>query len=407
MQADQRQSMMSSRTISVCANAISRGLGTRKRVRLSGPRIFCGTLKQRNAGLEFTLLLIVGVTSCALAWIAIHWLPAYLAIMFLIFVLPDRKRLSSSGSSNLAETSVTRPLKRNEDSGVDCPAEQLSQDPNISSRLDGFTEGASSEFRGLSSGGPRRGSKRAQRPRLRTNRTSKSGLEPTFENSAAAWIQVGPGRFVRAESNMPNYDQAQPTNVAPNALENMATLNDMRIVSSEIVEGSAGEGEFGLGASPPEPDGVPMSFDNRGAEVLTQGFGTTPADFEPRLAEPHSGDDEFDDHNSPPTPGETKSLQRSRLTAPSAFAQFWLLRPGSGRSYYMNSTSRFSAIISSLITKEKRRYSQRALRSDRGHRNRAKRVRLSRASFTVTAHKEVVYFPRLGRVPRSRSPPLR
>ena len=47
--------------------------------------------RPKATGVGLALVVLVGLTTLAVAWVSVWWVPAYLALMVLIFVTPQRR----------------------------------------------------------------------------------------------------------------------------------------------------------------------------------------------------------------------------------------------------------------------------------------------------------------------------
>ena len=160
------------------------------------------------------LVVLVVLTTCAVAWVSVWWVPAYLALMVLIFVTPQGRcqpaRASEPGEesagvvlTDLGNSAANRSCGRGWITTTSSPSwsqvqQPASRPPNQRvSALDSASSGTAK---------PRRG-------RGRARKAAKTAAEPAPDSAPVTWIRVGPGKFVRADANSQAIDQAQTEDV--------------------------------------------------------------------------------------------------------------------------------------------------------------------------------------------------
>jgi len=164
--------------------------------------------------IEAGLIVLVVSTAWAIASVSMWWVPVYLALLVMIFITP-RVRQSSPSASELGATpdgagiaDVGEGLRVDRVDG----AEQYR--PIARSDADVITaESAESPDSNPDSTGA--GRTKARRGRSRTRKISKPATELVPDSLPVAWIQVGPGKFVRIEGGIQAADSAQTGDVAP------------------------------------------------------------------------------------------------------------------------------------------------------------------------------------------------
>ena len=154
------------------------------------------------------LVVLVVLTTSAVAWVAVWWVPPYLALMVLIFVTPRRPR---------------QPVLPREPGDVS--ADVITSDPTNNLRLDRTADGeyipftvkltsvrlvgeSIPESAGGCTDSTNSGITKPRRSRIRARRVAKTAAEPLPEFVPATWIRVGPGKFVRADAHSHSVDQA-------------------------------------------------------------------------------------------------------------------------------------------------------------------------------------------------------
>ena len=154
------------------------------------------------------LVVLVGLTTYAVAWVSVWWVPAYLALMVLIFVIPQGhsrlERGSTPGEKSATSTSTDfdQDLQVNRaDKGNDHFAAE-STSSSIIGESTANTADLNPDSTGSGTTKPRRGRGRAQR-------LAKTATASAPDFASATWIRIGPGKFIRADANVPAVDQAQ------------------------------------------------------------------------------------------------------------------------------------------------------------------------------------------------------
>jgi hypothetical protein len=153
------------------------------------------------------LVVLVGVTASVVASVSVWWVPAYLALMVLIFVAPWRRHpwtkaaQASSNSTTGHGADLGRGLR------VDWPnagnqnllASRLDAGPVAGELIESFPAISAPAFSEPTP--PRRGRVRARRP-------ASAAAEEQPTSLLVTWKQVGAGRFVRVEGG---FSTARPT----------------------------------------------------------------------------------------------------------------------------------------------------------------------------------------------------
>jgi len=168
----------------------------------------------RSTLIETGLIVLVVSTTWAIASVSVWWVPVYLALLVTIFVTPRVRQFSpsatesSTASDGIGITDLGQGLRVDRVDG----AEQLRPVTRSDSDLTTVDSAESSDPRlDLTSAGITR----LRRGRVRARRTSKPTTELVPDSLPIAWIQVGPGRFVRIEGGIKAADSAQTEEVAP------------------------------------------------------------------------------------------------------------------------------------------------------------------------------------------------
>jgi hypothetical protein len=207
--------MATSRTPKVRPRHATKCFGDRVRTHFvsSTPTVTDGH-RPKATGVGLALVVLVGLTTFAVAWVSVWWVPVYLALMVVIFVTPQgRSRPEQvlkpgAGSAGGVLTDLDHDMRvdRADEGGHHHLAVE-----SISGLIVGesTTDKADSNPHSTSSATakPRRG-------RVRTRKAAKTAAEPVLDSASVTWIRVGPGKFVRANANSQAIDQAQTEEVA-------------------------------------------------------------------------------------------------------------------------------------------------------------------------------------------------
>ncbi len=153
------------------------------------------------SGVRVGLVVLVGLTAWAVASISVWMVPAYLALMVLIFVMPQGRRPSKPASEPGTEPirfgvfAIDKSLRVDRAAGSD---HIRSVDEPLDSGLEADEaaielSGSVPDSAGSEAVKPRRG-------RGRARKSAKAVAELAPDSAVATWIRVGPGKFVRADS---------------------------------------------------------------------------------------------------------------------------------------------------------------------------------------------------------------
>ena len=142
-------------------------------------------------GIVVLAAVLMGLTSWVVASISTWLVPVYVTAMVLIFVIPQVQHLGEpepagkpAGVSADRASEATSPAS----SGADSPGATTLE-------VDGSPEASATGAKPPGSPTPKR-----RRTRGQGRKPVKPGPEPAVTISPAAWIRIGPGKFVRADS---------------------------------------------------------------------------------------------------------------------------------------------------------------------------------------------------------------
>ncbi|MFI5454609.1 MAG: hypothetical protein ACHRXM_04080 [Isosphaerales bacterium] len=159
------------------------------------------------------LVALVGLTAWAVASVSVWWVPAYLALMVLIFVTPRGQRPwamateASVDSVGAGSADLGRGLRMECADGVDQHHPDAEPDSGSAAIESTDRSGSSPDSAVSSIAMPRRG-------RVRARKAARTAAEPMPDSPPVTWIQVGPGKFVRIEGSIPAVDQTPTEAVA-------------------------------------------------------------------------------------------------------------------------------------------------------------------------------------------------
>ncbi len=145
------------------------------------------------------LAALMGLTSWVVASISTWLVPVYVTAMVLIFVIPQVQHLGEPGpAGEPAGVSADRA------SEATSPASSGADSPGATTLgVDGSPEASAAGAKPPGSTTPKR-----RRTRGQGRKPVKPGPEPAVTTSPAAWIRIGPGKFVRADSQDQGYASA-------------------------------------------------------------------------------------------------------------------------------------------------------------------------------------------------------
>ena len=146
------------------------------------------------------LAVLIGLTTWAVASVSAWMVPVYLAVMVLIFVTPQKEhQLGVFGTGSVQ-------LVGNDERSQDrIPSTASTGDVELLNLTDQPVSGSAAAELTIEPIGSAFDSKNAApvkqwRGRTRARKTAKSAGEGVAASPAPAWIRVGPGKFVRADS---------------------------------------------------------------------------------------------------------------------------------------------------------------------------------------------------------------
>jgi len=224
------------------------------------------------------LVALVVLTASAVAWVAVWWVPVYLALMVLIFVAPRRRRSptlsaqSGQHSANLGSPDPATVLRLDRAADGDTVPEAVdwaAAQPVAEAISDLADTGTDS-----TSAGPTK----PRRNRGRARKLAKPAAEQVLTSPPATWVRLGPGKFVRVDARVEAVDRIETDEPVPanavteqerfpsQTLEEASAFTGIAQLPEESVRRSVTE-EYGItpstfGLTPPVPDPVAEPEDN-------------------------------------------------------------------------------------------------------------------------------------------------
>jgi hypothetical protein len=171
----------------------------------------------KATGMSLALVVLVGLTTVTVAWVSVWWVPAYLALMVLIFVTPqgrgrpERESKPGEVSAGSVSTDLDHGLR------VDCADETDHHRLAVESISGSIVDKSTTETAGISPDSTSAETAKPRRARGRARKAAKTATEPVLESASVTWIRVGPGKFVRADANSQVVDQARTEEVTAEA----------------------------------------------------------------------------------------------------------------------------------------------------------------------------------------------
>ncbi len=224
---------------------------------------------------------LVVLTTCAVAWVSIWWVPAYLALMVLIFVTPagrDRPaRVSEQGEKSIGVvlTDLGQGLRvdrADEGDHHHLAAESISGPGACESTTEsaGFNPDSTSS-----------GTAKSRRGRSRGRKAAKTAAESVLDSAAVTWIRVGPGKFVRADATSQAIDQSQIEEVVaavPPATDVSADTPPVSLAPADVL---VEQGPLNSSELIPGDEEMVVASDDHVPESVTEEYGIAPSAFVP------------------------------------------------------------------------------------------------------------------------------
>jgi len=168
----------------------------------------------RSTLIEMGLIVLVVSTTWAIASVSVWWVPVYLALLVMIFITPRVRQSSPSASESDAAsdgigiTDLAQGLRVDRADGAEQYRPVTRSDSDLTTVDSAESSDPSPDLTGA-------GTTKLRRGRIRARKVSKPATELVPDSLPIAWIQIGPGKFVRIEGGIKAADTAQTEEVAP------------------------------------------------------------------------------------------------------------------------------------------------------------------------------------------------
>ena len=223
------------------------------------------------------LFVLVVSTTLAIASVSLWWVPVYLVLLVVIFVTPPKWQFPSICVKNGLESDPVGTAAPGSGLRVDCDdgadeIRSLSQFDSDQTNVE-TTESTDSNPHLTVAGTTKR------RGRVRARKAAKPANEPVTDSVPVAWIQVGPGKFVRVEDGIQSADPAPTEEVAARAYPATENPAGATSAASAQTEPPVEQESFTTsGAFPGDVEPILVS-DDRVSESVTEEHGIAPSAF--------------------------------------------------------------------------------------------------------------------------------
>ena len=163
--------------------------------------------RSQPASAGLVLAMLVGLTTLAVAWVSIWWVPAYLTLMVIIFVVPGARGRPERRAAFVNESAIVVRTDSGQGLRTDSADEGVHNHLTVGSPSSLLTTETSMETEASPLGSSSSGATKGRR-RSRARKAVKPAAEHDLESAAVTWVRVGPGRFVRVNGSIPVIDQA-------------------------------------------------------------------------------------------------------------------------------------------------------------------------------------------------------
>jgi len=354
--------------------------------------------------IEVGLTVLVVSTAWAIASVSVWWVPGYLVLLATIFVTPRVRSSSSSASDSSAVSDGIGTADFGPGLRVDRADGAEQYRPVTRSDADLITT-ESAELSDPDVDPTGAGVAKPRRTRIRARKVPKPATEPVVDSLPVAWIQVGPGKFVRSEGGTTAADSAQTEEAAPRDIPATEIPTALALAVAAHSEPLAVQEPLELlETSPCEVGPVLVSADHALVSV-TEEYGIAPSAFS-LIPGPSSANESLDcdlsDRIDQPEIKTTVPASPAGQLLPSSEdeGRLWL-QPGTSRLW----VSRVQRGISHVVPRVDRTSCRREIRTGRNPRT---LVKSWFAPNTPRQHAACRAFGRMAHVQRTlqpRSPP--
>ncbi len=241
------------------------------------------------------LFVLVVSTTWAIASVSLWWVPVYLALLVVIFVTPPRWQFPSVASKSGLESDLVGTEAPGSGRRVDCgdgvdELRSLSQFDSVQTNVETAESTGSNPH--LTTAGTTK-----PRGRIRARKAARPASEPVMASIPVAWIQIGPGKFVRVEDGIQSADPTPTEEVAARAYPATENPASATPAASARTEPSVEQESFTTsGATSGDVEQILVS-DDRASESVTEEHGIAPSAFS--LATRYDSTAKSSDHDLP------------------------------------------------------------------------------------------------------------
>jgi len=285
----------------------------RLRPRTSGrsvSRLLCSSANRRQkvTPIELGLFVLVASTAMAIASISLWWIPVYLIAVVVVFVTPAKRQASSTVSVSGAESDADCIVTQDSSLRVDCAhgSDDVCSVGQMDSDLANVDPPGSTDCNAdlIVAGAAKR------RGRARARKVTSPVNGPVTDCRPVAWVQVGPGKFVRVEGGVQGADPAQVE-------ESGTRVDPASELPAEMPPSTQAETEQSMELEPftssgifPGDVGLNSVSDGCDSEPVAEEYGIAPSAFSPVTGDDHALGASVDD-----LAGEVDGLE-AKTTAP-------------------------------------------------------------------------------------------
>ena len=254
------------------------------------------------------LAVLIGLTTWAVASVSAWMVPVYLAVMVLIFVTPQKEH-----RFGVFSTASVQLVGNDEHSQDPIPSTASTGDAELLNLTDQPVSGSAAAEPTVEPISSAFDSKNAApvkqwRGRTRARKTAKSAGEGVAATPAPAWIRVGPGKFVRADSAIEPIVEGQPCTQPDLCVPSVDPLADLSTTPPTLSMATAATAPEPQNGYPPHTtESTPLEViasHEDAPEPVAEEHGIAPSAFDPVLTISELADrrdDEVSDPSLEPT----------------------------------------------------------------------------------------------------------
>ena len=243
--------------------------------------------------IEVGLFVLVASTAMAIASISVWWIPVYLIAVVVVFAAPAKRQASSTISESGVESSADCIVAQDSSTRVDCAhgPDEFRSVSQLDSDLANVDPVGSTD----SNADPIVAGATKRRGRARVRKVTSPVKGPVTDCHPVAWVQVGPGKFVRVEGGVEGTLPAQVEEVTTRVDPKSETPAEMPPSAQAETEPST---ELEPITSPgifPGAVGLNSVADGCDSEPVAEEYGIAPSAFSPATGDDLSLDASVDD----------------------------------------------------------------------------------------------------------------